>query len=161
MVKIGKKAFHSIAKQNRTIQTKIANINRKLNETKQITQTILQSIENEKTLVPRFENDRDSKQKTHKNFCLICGLNHSPKTLCRSKPSDPPSKFYPRCDICEGHHPEKRCYFEILRTILNIPSFCERCNDTHIGFCSTVLYRQHDFSSSFTGRHNIKTDPGA
>lgn len=84
-------------------------------------------------------------------ICDICGDAHIPKVPCKSKPTFPPSAYFPKCPICYGYHPQGRCWFEYLRSAVLTPSFCENCQITHVGFCKEALFCQycntrHNFS---------------
>lgn len=105
-----------------------------------------------------------------KQPCKICATEHLSSELCPSKPRFHPDRLYPACDICNGHHPPGRCYFEYLRKNLSTPSPCQYCKGLkHIGFChGTLLCHKcktkhnsadgcvkrelHDFSNNFCPR---------
>jgi len=83
--------------------------------------------------------------------CDICGDEHTLKSDCTSKPTFPPSCYYPQCTICLGFHPRNRCWFEYMREFLYKPTHCQSCGVVHIGFCKEPLYcqycrRRHNFS---------------
>jgi len=79
------------------------------------------------------------KSKTN-SICKICYDYHPFTDACKSKPEFPPSHYYPQCNICEGYHPQYKCYFEYMREVVFTYSPCERCkNQCHIGFCKSAL----------------------
>lgn len=72
--------------------------------------------------------------------CRLCTKNHDNSKGCPSKPPRHPSLVFRACDICNGHHPPKACYFEELRQSLYTPSPCSNCKGlVHAWFCTGNL----------------------